>query len=496
MVKPPRIRHSKPRREPVTLDLKPEKVTGTEKPAATPEAAPSRQTAPGAATPLPDAPETGAAPSRGPAKTEAVSEPTPPKEATAKPSPAVPPSGAKEQVGAAVSSQGQPSAAPRPGTAGGKPPEAPQDPPRGGATGSGASSGFGRDATPPRSRQSSVSAIAAGLVGGALALLIGVALNYAGYLPGRETDAQRADRALVESLRGEIEVLREQVGTAEAAPGDDVAERLDGFSSALEQVTAELAALRETGVAEGTAEVDLAPLQARLGEIEARLASIGSEVAETGPLDALTGQITALEAAMAEAAQSESARIAALEQALADLGSTVEEQASQPQMALAIAASALKAAIDRGTPFSAELDTYEAVAPDAAAIEPLREFAAEGVPTRAAILGEAPAAAQAMIDATRPVDADAGFLDRLLASAESLIEVRPVGEVAGEGVPETVARMEAALGEDDYPRAIAEFETLPEAARAAGQDFIGKVRARQAADELIGSALAEALRPA
>ena len=51
---------------------------------------------------------------------------------------------------------------------------------------------------------------------------------------------------------------------------------------------------------------------------------------------------------------------------------------------------------------------------------------------------------------------------RLLASAESLIKVRPIGAVEGETVPAKVARMEVAVKAGDFAKAIAEYETLPE----------------------------------
>ena len=59
------------------------------------------------------------------------------------------------------------------------------------------------------------------------------------------------------------------------------------------------------------------------------------------------------------------AKVAALESAQAP---TSEASA----VALAIAASGLKAAIDRGGPFPAELDTYASVAPASADVEALR----------------------------------------------------------------------------------------------------------------------------
>ena len=104
------------------------------------------------------------------------------------------------------------------------------------------------------------------------------------------------------------------------------------------------------------------------------------------------------------------------------------------------------------------------------------------------------AAADAMVQAGRTVDPNAGFLDRLWQSAQSLIKVRPVGEIEGTGVPATVARIEAAVAAGDYAKALAEYETLPADAKAAGAAFMGKVRTRLAADQAVDKALAAALR--
>src|SRR5690606_1272603 len=98
------------------------------------------------------------------------------------------------------------------------------------------------------------------------------------------------------------------------------------------------------------------------------------------------------------------------------------------------------------------------------------------------------------IRAADPPRQDAGFFERLLSSAESLVTVRPIGAVAGAGVPETVARMEIAIGNGDLERAIAEFDTLPEASKAAGAALADKIRARVEVERLAGQAIASAMR--
>ena len=124
----------------------------------------------------------------------------------------------------------------------------------------------------------------------------------------------------------------------------------------------------------------------------------------------------------------------------------------------------------------------------------MRTYAEKGVPTRAEIAREADAAANAMVAAATPVDQNAGFLQNLLSSAESLVKVRPIGAVEGAGAPETVARMEVAVNQGDYAKALGEYATLPEAVKAAGADFAGKLKARMEVETQIDSLIAGAMK--
>jgi hypothetical protein len=183
-----------------------------------------------------------------------------------------------------------------------------------------------------------------------------------------------------------------------------------------------------------------------------------------------------------------------LEQSVSQLSGKVEAAAGQPKIALAIAASALKSALDRGAPFSAELETFAAISPDAPQLATLRTYAEKGVPTRAEIASQADAAANAMVAAATPVDENAGFLQNLLSSAESLVKVRPIGAVEGAGAPETVARMEVAVNQGDYAKALSEYDTLPEAVKAAGADFAGKLKARIEVETQVDALISGAMK--
>lgn len=340
-------------------------------------------------------------------------------------------------------------------------------------------------------KRNGMGSIGAGLIGAVIALAGAGALQFAGVLgvPGNGVS--------LEGVNGEITSLKSQVADLRAASAnDDGAAQVSSLASALDQVKTDLGALK-TDLGQGGDDAGLAALGGKIAEVEAAMAALRQEgntaQADLGPVNEKVAALDALVKSAGEAATTQEGRLAALEQSVSQLSSKVETQASQPKIALAIAASALKAALDRGAPFAAELDTFAAIVPDAPEIAPLRAFAEKGVPTRAEIAAQTDAAATAMVAADVPVSEDTGVFARLMTSAESLVKVRPVGAVAGTGVPETVARMEVAITQGDYAKALAEYDTLPEAAKAAGAEFAATLKARieveKQVDALVSSAM-------
>ncbi|RVD62661.1 phage tail protein, partial [Mesorhizobium sp. M4A.F.Ca.ET.029.04.2.1] len=120
----------------------------------------------------------------------------------------------------------------------------------------------------------------------------------------------------------------------------------------------------------------VAALGDKLKQVETAIADLqkaGSAApVDLGPLDEKLAGLDALVKSAGEAAKAQDGRLAALEQSVSQLSGKVEAQASQPKIAMAIAASALKSALDRGAPFAAELETFAAIAPDAPEIATLR----------------------------------------------------------------------------------------------------------------------------
>ena len=532
MVKSPRIRHSKSSREPVTIDLEANEIgkKSAEKPADTLSAGGQSGTATGPMAAKPA--DADMAAKDNATKPDAGGSAAKP-EITEKPAAA---SAASAAAGKDASQDSPAAGSPATSAAAARRKDEPAKPALEADTGpASGSTSFGRDAgkassvppsgtapagspVPPRApagrsvpaaaRGSVSGSLLAGVAGAVLALLGAGALQFAGVLPSPNGQIGQSD---VATLQDEVASLRQQVETlpTQGSAPEGLAERVDALSQALEDARADFTASGGAGQAdpaaakaledrfaglesaiaalprgESGAPVDLAPINERIGAIETTAAEAGRNAQ----------QASQAAADAASAAQATGQRIDQLEQAVTGLTTRVDEQAEQPQAALAIAASALKAAIDRGEPFTTELDTFAAVAPDATETEPLRAMAEDGVPSRTAIAAEFDAAASAMLAAGRTIDPNAGILDRLMSSAESLVQVRPVGDVQGEGAPAAIARMEVAVEKGDYAAALTEYEALPAPAKEAGSAYAGKLRARLAADELMDKVLAAALK--
>jgi hypothetical protein len=335
-------------------------------------------------------------------------------------------------------------------------------------------------------------AIVAGLAGAVIALLGAGALQYAGVLGAPGSSALADLQGTVASLKGQMASL------AQPQNNGDVTARISSLSDSLDKMKADVAALKSNMQADTGDEQAAAKLSDKVTAIENAVSVLQQQqdkaAADLGPLKDRIGSLDAAVKSQGEAAAKQEARLTAVEQSVAQLSGKVEAAASQPKIALAIAASALKSAFERGTPFKAELETFAAVSPHAPQLAALRAYAAKGVPTPAEIAAGMDEAANAMVAAASPEDPKAGFFQRLADSARSLVKVRPVGAVPGKGVPETVARMEADVKAGDYAKALSEYGTLPEPVKAAGAAFTAGLKARLAAQADIDALVADAMK--
>ena len=388
---------------------------------------------------------------------------------------------------------------------------------------------------PPARKGGGLGMVAAGVIGSLVTMAGAGGAWYAGLVPSAAPSTQNG--AQVESLVAELASLKAQAEANKVAiesakagrPQTDspaltaLTKEIAGISQAVKGLDADLAVLRSSSgnPADATAaaalgerlkgiEDKIAALPATSAAavdpsaiatvVDEKIAGVSSAIAELKTL-AETAATQAAEAsagvkATADAQSQMQAKLDSLGAELSSVSGKVAENSGNGDVARTIAAAALKSAIDRGSPFMAELETFAAITGDSEAIASLRGMAASGVPTRAALSEMTPDAAYAMIAASEQVPADAGLLDRLASSARSLVKVRAVGEVEGEGVQAITARLEAAVNRGDYAKALAEYETLPAESKTAGADFMGKVKARMEADGLIEKVLSDALKSA
>ncbi|WP_315926169.1 phage tail protein [Mesorhizobium sp. SP-1A] len=465
MVKTPKTRHSRNRREPVTIELEPDAVSRIPQ----------------------DQPETDSQAAEALSADQKAAEPAASPEPEAAGVDTQAPTGSDEHTQAAEAAQ-------------------PSDEPSGiGAEGYGFAeqpqpAGSAQDTahereyatTPPPRERGGMNAVVAGLAGAVIALVGAGALQYAGLIggPGSSLDGVNSQIA---ALKGEMAAAKQ------GNSANDALARLNDLSAALDKVRADLAAVKKTAEAgsggdTGTALDALGDKVAALETTVAALNQAAGQQVDLGPVNEKLAALDTQVKSSADAVAREDGRLGALEQSVSQLTGKVEAQASQPKIALSIAASALKSALERGAPFTAELDTFAAISPDAPQVAALRPYAEKGVPSRADIATGMDAAANAMVGASEQVDENAGLFARLMSSAESLVKVRPVGAIAGPGVPETVARMEVAVKQGDYAKALAEYGTLPEAVKAAGAGFADKIKARLEAETQVDALVSSAMK--
>ena len=147
---------------------------------------------------------------------------------------------------------------------------------------------------------------------------------------------------------------------------------------------------------------------------------------------------------------------------------------------LALAATALNAAVERGDAFAAELAAVKALGADPKLVAALEPFARSGVPTSAALARQFSEFAPALQQAAEPTPRE-GVLGRLQLNAEKLVRIRRVDEAPGTDAAAILARSEAKAARADLAGAAAEVAQLPPNARAPAEAWIKGAQARIAA---------------
>ena len=310
------------------------------------------------------------------------------------------------------------------------------------------------------------------------------------WLAGLLSQDNRGSAALSERLALAETRLRELSSRPAPAgldtrPIDELTARLGKLEAS---ITAPRAATGDPAIASRLAAIEetIKSLQGNVADLARRMDDNASATREArGRADA---SLLAADAARSAVERSNidalGNRIAALERATKTLPDDVAKSATAAAdrpLRLAVSAQALRNAVERGDPFTAELAAVKPLATDPQALAPMEAFATAGVPTQAALARQLSELTPAMLRlADAPATAD-GFLDRLQAHAQRLVRVRPIDETPGDDAVAIIGRAEAKVARSDIPGALAELAKLPAPVRAPAEEWIKKAEARNAA---------------
>lgn len=327
---------------------------------------------------------------------------------------------------------------------------------------------------------------AAAAFGGLVALVIAASFWSAGILAPENNGALDRRVSRLEAQTKQI------VGGAQSAMAD--AKTLDSLNARLAKLEQSIdAAAGAGGTAtqpEGTAALDQAvkSLQAAVTELARRADDNAAATREArGRADAAflaaDGAQSAGQEKMKGSLEAIEKRVAALERnakSLSDEVAKIRTPSADRSLRAAVAAQALRGAVERGDSYARELAALKPYVTDAGTLAPLEPFAKSGLPPAAVLAQELSALAPALQKSAEP-PATGGFLDRLKTNAGRLVRIRPISDAPGSDPAAVLARAQSHAERGDIAGAVAEMEKLPAEARAAGDDWIKRAQARNAA---------------
>ena len=366
-----------------------------------------------------------------------------------------------------------------------------------------------RPAAPgPVPRSGGIGRLIGAAIGGGVVALLGYLAVDAALRSGQESGEA------VQARLASTELQLKELATRPAAFQSDPAV-VAGLGERIAKVESALAGLRSASPADVALAGRIATLEDQLKGSGQTVATLSRRADETATLarearqraDAnaatitdLSQKVTKLAAAPVERAELEALakRIVAMEssaKAIADeLSKRRAEAVTDPAVRFAVAAAALRDAVDRGVPYAPLLAIAKTYVVDPKQLAPLEPFAATGVPTVAALTQQLSELAPAIYQAAGVAPRDNGLLDRLAANAEKLVRLRPVQDMPpGTDPSAMVARIEVKAAHADIAGALAELAKLPANVRAPADDWIKRAEARTAAIQSGNRIAADAL---
>ncbi len=374
-------------------------------------------------------------------------------------------------------------------------PEPSQEPAKGPAAAD-APGSFGQqtgEPAPGRPR-SSVRMAVAGIAGGAIAVVaIGSGLWSLGYVPPgllpASPNAQPTNNAAIAEISARLNKIEGAVATQQKPvppPQPDAAlvSRLAAAEAATKSLSDSIAALtRRVDDVAAAAQTALAQVKSASTAADAAKSAAQTNVARSD-LDALAARIAPLESTVKTLADDIKHETA-----------TADDRAAR----LTVAAEALRAAVERGAPYPAELAAAKSLGADQSATGPLEAFAAAGVPAARALAHDLASLIPALRQAADPASSDSSFLSRLESNAQRLVRITPVDAPPGDDPASVVTRVDVDAAHADIAAALADIAKLPDAAKPLAAAWVEKAQARNAAiaasRKLAADALAALSKP-
>jgi hypothetical protein len=334
---------------------------------------------------------------------------------------------------------------------------------------------------------SSVVGVVAGIVGAAA---MAAALWFAGLLPIRDLTPPQAAMA-PPAPEGSVSAPGSQ-----ASISPEISARLDRIEQALQGSPRTDAALAGR-VAEAEAQSkaldsSLAALTRRVDEVAAAAQGAVTDAkgaASTANAAKNAAQSTTQASVQRSDIDALETRVATLQTTIKALDANLAQRTSSSHaddraMRLAIAAEALRAAVERGAPFTAELAAVKALGADPNATARLEPLAAQGLTSAAALGRELTALTPALYRAVEPERSDNSILAKIESQAQKLVRITPVGasgSPVGDDPAASVARLNDDATRGDIDAALVEIAKLPGPAKALVEAWSNKAGARQSA---------------
>jgi len=333
---------------------------------------------------------------------------------------------------------------------------------------------------PPRPVSPWIVAPLSGAVAAALVIGVGWMLGWPAIQPASAPPAPQLSAA-IDGLTARLAGLEPKVG--KPVPDPAAAARTEALEKTVATLRAELAATRSQADklasavndvksaprADGAASPDLSGIDERIAKIESQMRTQGAEIAQQG---------SKLADAKADAKPADDTLLRRL-----------------------VSAALLDVLVRIGDPYPAALSTAKALSPNPDALKPLDQFADKGVPNAARMSAELLALVPKLLPAAQQSTATTGtgIVERLQAGAAKLVKIERTDSV-GDDRGAVVARVTAAAVRNDFNEARRQLKTLSPEDRAAAQDWLDKVDARDtalaASRQFAADAMAALAKPA